>query len=259
MAVYLYQSRETFMIKFGYAKEGGVSSRGKAHSTSGGPQRLLGVLPGGTTEHESLILCLKQLEPWRVHESGRRFELFRPSPEVILFVNKGHVLKDMGFCLEQRAKDPRKETAKQWLERVRDYSDPRGVVHKAAHWALREEARLRETVPKSARGGWDLAEHLGGNGSLNRQMLLNFSSNDFLGEHWLVHRVTYNGSSGLGAVFEFPVFVEFFEREHPGKRSPKEAISAGVAYHKKKFESGRKGKSVKRLSPSNPNQMTLVA
>lgn len=241
MAFYIFQARLTFLLKAGYADgPEKIASRGESHGCAGGPQDKIGTIPDAPRAIETEVL--ERLRPFRardVREPRRRFFEVCPATPDVLDIIHGDWLRRKGFQLERRARDPRRETTRDWLERASHIGD--GRISEAARHALDENARLRRVVPRSARGGWDLNEMIGGMGFVDRQMSLpGFRTSLIEGKDYLIHRCTYRG-----AVFDFPVFAEWYERQH-GRAAPGNAVYTGLSVPRAKLESGRRGRPVRR-------------
>jgi hypothetical protein len=214
---YVFQGLLTYVFKLGFSID--PDARGRQHETSGGPQRMIAVIDDPGREYEGLIFPM--LREFRLTDpEGERgdFELFQPVPEIFSFLRR--TAKEMGFTFYGKPRDPRRQTAKDWLKLARVVG--RGKIRDAANHNLDEEARLRSKVPRSARGGWDLTEILGGNGFPNRQEVMGFAQRLVHQRSWIVNEITYKGMS-----YEFVVFAEWYERER-GLAAPAGAVRAGI-------------------------------
>lgn len=250
MSFYFVQGMRDYILKGGYSDDACVGGRTKSHETRGGPQWTIGTIPGGDREIEAHIF--DRLSAWRIrdpHEERRDYELFVPSKEVREFI-RGETMREMGFILLNKPRDPFKQTTIDWIKIAK--STGRGKISRAAAHTLEENARLRSIVPASARGGWDLNEAIGGQGSVIKQIPMWFASTMIHGTDWLIHRLTYKGSE-----FHFPVFAEWYERQ-TGRRAPAGAIRTGIPILKPKLESGRRGKPIRKVRESVPEEQAAL-
>ena len=215
-------------------------------ATGGGPHWPVAVAAKGDARLKADVLA--HLDRWRVRPAGpgarkRAHDTIAATPEACAWL-RGKAVRALGFKLHVRPRDPLKQDAREWLEVVAlvGGANPRGAGA-AARYALEQDTRLNTLVRRGRAvdggtrkgGGWDLSEALGGFCARDRQQELRFFEElSPVVEHgWHVHRIRDRAS---GAVFYFPVFAEWYEREH--KRPPAGAIRAGVRIHKPKERTG---------------------
>jgi hypothetical protein len=227
---YVMHQRISGLLNMGISDD--VERRRREHSTAGGDHRLLWIVGDADQNFERAIFDRLGKYRIRSEEERRDYELFRPAPEVWRFLSSALARDEFGF---RRVGKPyaERDTCKRYLQS--------GELHgcDACAFALEEDARLRQMVPATARGGWVLLELC--SGRVSKQMLLALdggiaSHGVSVGKlnHWPLHVITYRG-----ATFRFPVFDEICRRQ--GVRPPQGAIKIGLPFRSAKIPSGRKG------------------
>jgi hypothetical protein len=245
MAVTICQSMLTYAFHIAATRDARVPKRWAELATGKGPYWPIGVLPGEGREVKAALLA--HLGHGRVaspeHLQRRRaFDIVQATDEVCAFFSQRAkalaVLGLAGYVRHTRPRTPRKQTAREWLATVAlvGAGHPRGLGDAAA-WALAEDARLNDLVRTSygrGGGGWDLSEALGGFCAADRQLPLGFEAlPTAVVRGWLVHRIRCGRT---GAVFTFPVFAEWYERDR--KVPPAGALRAAVPIQKPKVRLG---------------------
>jgi hypothetical protein len=249
-------SRDLFIM--GYSAET-PEDRRKSYETGGGRVRMCALATGPDSGRELETAVFAHLRKYRVRrgseESGRDFELFRAAPYVRQFIGSARA-RALGIVTLSRP-FPEYESATQWLIRCRRCGC------EAAAFALSEQARLRQHVPRSARGGWPLVELLSGAVHRSRQLALGEWGIESEGhtlskKHgWAMHRITYRGTPYL-----FPIFAEVCRRQLAFP-VPDGAVETGLRFWCTPPEpSGRKGMPLRNIAPAPPvceEQLPLAA